>query len=961
MDERRRFLISYAIAAAATAAALFIRWLLSPLLDHRLPFITLYGAVAFAVWSGGWRPALLATALGYVVAQGAFVETEPHAPLSLTGAGGIAGLVVYLLSCLVVIGLGSGMNAARVQAEAAALEALARQKQLENEMRQHQKTELALRAKEAELELIASRTPLLLIRCSRDGRYLFVNRASAEFLGRQPEEIIGRRLQEILGEEAVAAIRPHIERVLRGEQVEFEMEIPYARPGQRFMHAIYTPDRDERGQVIGWVASITDVSERKRVEEARRESEERSRQSEQWLASQAEASQVALSGAPLEASLEVLVRTAAEQLGPGTRAAFYLANPEGTALRHVVGAPQSCAQRVDDFKIGPDSIACGLATFSGQPVVTADVDTDPSWKPWLWLARECQFRGCWNFPVQTSAGKVVGTFAMYLREPREPTPRDHELARIVTRTAAIIIARSQDQQQVAHGEERIRSVVDHVIDGIITIDARGTVESFNPAAEQLFGYRKAEVIGQNVKMLMPEPFHGQHDRYIANYLTTGEAKIIGVGREVVGQRKDGSTFPMDLAVSEFQIGPHRYFTGIVRDITERKRLEQELRQRLEELAEADRRKDEFLATLAHELRNPLAPVGTAVQILQLKGPSNPESQWACDVIDRQMRQMTRLIDDLLDLSRITRNRLELRKERVELAKVLQGAVETSRPLIDGLKHELTVALPPEAIYLDADFTRLAQVFANLLNNAAKYSEPGSRIYLTAERQGSDAVVAVRDTGIGIPKQMLEQIFDMFTQVDRSLERTQGGLGIGLTLVKRLVVMHGGSVTAQSDGPGAGSEFIVRLPIPISWSLPTPEPEPTYEERPATAPAPRRILIVDDNNDAATSLSKMLSLLGYEARTAGDGVAGLAAFAEFRPEAALLDIGMPKMNGYELARQIRQQPRGDEVVLIAITGWGQDEDKQRTVEAGFDHHLVKPVNFAALTQLLASATATPAAD
>jgi signal transduction histidine kinase/CheY-like chemotaxis protein/PAS domain-containing protein len=370
----------------------------------------------------------------------------------------------------------------------------------------------------------------------------------------------------------------------------------------------------------------------------------------------------------------------------------------------------------------------------------------------------------------------------------------------------------------------------------------------------------------------------------------------------------------------------------------------------EALVQADRRKDEFLATLAHELRNPLAPVRNAIQILRLKGPPNPELQWARDVIDRQIQQMTRLIDDLIDISRITRDRLELRKERVELARILHGAVETVRPLLDGSRHELTVTLPADTIYVDADVTRLAQVFSNLLNNAAKYSDPSGRIFLRVERQRTDAVVSVRDAGIGIPKEMLSRVFEMFTQVDCSRERTRSGLGIGLTLVRRLVEMHGGSVTAHSDGIGEGSEFVVRLPL--ANSCPADEIQPEHEVTPMPSPARRRILVVDDNDDAATSLSMMLSILGYDTRTAGDGVAGLKAVVEFRPDFAVLDISMPEMDGYELARRIREQPCGTDCVLVALTGWGQEEDRRRAREAGFDYHLTKPVDPIAFNKLLA---------
>ncbi len=372
------------------------------------------------------------------------------------------------------------------------------------------------------------------------------------------------------------------------------------------------------------------------------------------------------------------------------------------------------------------------------------------------------------------------------------------------------------------------------------------------------------------------------------------------------------------------------------------------------LKETDRRKDEFLAILAHELRNPLAPIRNAVQIFRGKGPPVPELQWARDVIDRQVQQMTRLVDDLLDVSRITRGKIQLRKERVPLAAVVTSAVEASRPLIEKWDHELTVTLPPESIDLEADPTRLAQVLLNLLNNAAKYTEQGGRIWLTVEREGGQVAIRVKDTGIGIPPEMLPRIFEMFTQVDRSLERSQGGLGIGLTLVQRLVEMHGGTIEAHSGGPGEGSEFIVRLPVAIE--VKDRGARGTTGEKMA-APAKCRILVVDDNQDAADSLAMLLRMLGNEVHTAHDGLEAVGAAAVFRPDVVLLDIGLPKLNGYEAARRIREQ-QGKDVVLVALTGWGQEEDRRRSREAGFDHHMTKPVEFDVLQKLLAGLKTAP---
>ena len=373
-----------------------------------------------------------------------------------------------------------------------------------------------------------------------------------------------------------------------------------------------------------------------------------------------------------------------------------------------------------------------------------------------------------------------------------------------------------------------------------------------------------------------------------------------------------------------------------------------LRERAEELAEASRHKDEFLATLAHELRNPLAPIRNAVQSLGMAGLPEAGVRTARDVIARQVTVMVRLIDDLLDVSRMSRNKLDMRKERVGLAAVVESAVESSRPLIEQCGHELSLIVPPTALVLDADPIRLSQVFLNLLNNAAKYTKHGGHIWLTAHREGSDAVVSVRDDGIGIPGDMLPRIFEMFTQVDRFSDKSQGGLGIGLTLVRRLVDMHDGSIEARSDGPDKGSEFIVRLPL----LLPTQEPPPRSDGPKATALSRTRILVVDDNRDSADSLEMLLRLKGNDIRIAYDGLEAVEVAETFRPELVLLDIGLPKLNGYDVARRIRQQSWGRDVTLVALTGWGQEEDRRRSQEAGFNLHVVKPVDLDGLEKLLA---------
>ncbi|HVT08325.1 MAG TPA: ATP-binding protein [Polyangia bacterium] len=370
-----------------------------------------------------------------------------------------------------------------------------------------------------------------------------------------------------------------------------------------------------------------------------------------------------------------------------------------------------------------------------------------------------------------------------------------------------------------------------------------------------------------------------------------------------------------------------------------------------ELADTNRLKDEFVATLAHELRNPLAPIRNALSLMKRR----PEGEAAVrlrDLIERQVDQMVRLIDDLLDLSRVSRGLVELRRARLPLADVLRGAVETSRPLIDQHGHTLTVTMPPEELTVDADPTRLVQVVANLLNNAAKFTPRGGHIELGLAREGArDAVIWVRDDGQGIPREMLDRVFDLFTQVDRSHAQVGGGLGIGLTLVRRLVDMHGGTIEASSDGPGTGSEFRIHLPLATAAVREAVAPVAPAAAAPTVR---RRILVADDNVDAAESLSMILELLGHETRTAHDGAQALEIARAFHPDAMVVDIAMPKLSGHELARHVRAEPWGREVLLIASSGWGQDESKQDSLAAGFDHHLVKPVEIGTLERLLAVA-------
>jgi len=717
--------------------------------------------------------------------------------------------------------------------------------------------------------------------------------------------------------------------------------------------------------------------------------------------------------------------------------------------------------------------------------------------------------------LETGVAKAVGTprEAVGRRQDGSVFPMDLAVSRFslggrqfLTGIIRDISDRKKLELEQQEANERLRSVVDHVVDGIVTIDEQGIIASFNRSAERIFGYSSVEIIGQNISQLMPEPYRSNHNAYLANYARTGIAKVVGISREMVGQRKDGSIFPVDIAVSEFLLQGKRLFTGIVRDITERKRddartqflvnstallasvvdsasllsrvaklpvplfadwcvvdlcgpdgrvlksavahtdlekrtILRRLKRRLphsfnsgslvaevlrqgkprlvadaanpfeyaeprtaedrelllcldpqsmicvpltahgltfgavtfvlsgssreygsadltvaedfaqrasialenarlyEEAKEADRRKDEFLATLAHELRNPLAPVRNALDIVRTTGVGAKVSAKAFAAIERQVDHMVRLVDDLLDLSRLMRGKIRLRPERLLLRDVIKRAIETARPAIDEHGHELVVNVPKTPVPLFADPVRLDQIVSNLLNNAAKYTERGGVIRLHAKTHGQEAVIKVRDTGIGIDPKLLPHLFDLFRQAESSLDRSHGGLGIGLTLVRSLVDMHGGRVEARSDGPGTGAEFVVRLPILKEKPLAS-ESACATEERVSNPQF--RILVVDDNVDAAEMLATVLQLDGHQAWVVHDGKAALAAAQTHRPEVILLDIGLPELNGYEVAKRLRAQEAFRRTMIVALTGFGQERDCQQSLDAGCDAHLTKPI-------------------
>jgi PAS domain S-box-containing protein len=501
----------------------------------------------------------------------------------------------------------------------------------------------------------------------------------------------------------------------------------------------------------------------------------------------------------------------------------------------------------------------------------------------------------------------------------------------------------------------LAAIVESSDDAIVSKTLEGRILSWNAGASRIFGYTAAEAIGQPITMIIPPELHDE-ERQILDQVRRGE-RIEHF--DTIRVAKDGRRIHISLAVS-----PVRDANGtivgaskVARDVSERKAAEQaldetaaRLRASEEALRDADRRKDEFLALLAHELRNPLAPIRYTLAANKKSGRTPEQRKRAEEIIERQVTHMSRLLDDLLDVSRITRSTLELKKSPIELTSVVGSAIETARPVLDSKRHNLSLDLPKHAVRLEADAVRLSQVFSNLLINAAKYTDPGGQIHLRAAREGSEIVVAVRDNGIGISADMMPRLFAMFSQAQAALGRSEGGLGIGLSLVRGLVTLHGGSVEARSDGPGCGSEFTVRLPAG------TPVEELADIEEDGDAPvagAGMKILVVDDNRDAADTCAALLELSGHHVQTAYTGRRALELAETFRPHALLMDIGLPDFDGYQLAAKIRAAPWGRAIILIAVTGWGQEEDRRRALDAGCDHHLTKPIAAETVESLLQS--------
>jgi PAS domain S-box-containing protein len=496
--------------------------------------------------------------------------------------------------------------------------------------------------------------------------------------------------------------------------------------------------------------------------------------------------------------------------------------------------------------------------------------------------------------------------------------------------------RRQQEESLRRSEERFRILVDGVRDyAIFFLERDGRVGTWNTGAERMKGYKASEIIGKSFSLFYPQEAIAKKwpEQELAMAREHGRFEDEGVRL-----RKDGTTFWANVVLTPLYDarGELLGYAKVTRDLTDRKRVEA--------LEKAERQTNEFLAMLAHELRNPLAPISNALHLLSRKPASDPTEQWVREVLQRQTGQMTRLVDDLLDVSRITRSTIALHKQPVDVRKAVRAAVDGSRQWMQARSHSLSIDLPEAEIVVDADEARLTQVMQNLLHNAAKYTPEGGNVAVSARRDGDYVLIVVKDSGMGMEPEMLQSAFELFKQGQQALDRPEGGLGVGLTLVQRLVRMHGGTVEARSAGLNQGSEFVVRLPASDAAAL------QGREVKPPEAIAPRRVLIVDDNQDAANALKLLLQNDGHDVKTANDGISGLALARDYKPDYLLLDIGLPRLSGYDIAASLRTDPALKHTVIVAITGYGQLHDRARTAAVGFDHHLTKPVEFISLQEL-----------
>ena len=921
MRERPAALLSrHALALAATAAAVLLRWLLDPWLGEALPLVTLYGAVAFAVWRGGYGPAITSTIAGYAACNLLFIA--PRGVLGVGSAGQLLGAALYVVTCAIIVGFGAATQAARRHAVdgqealraserrlAVELAAVRRMQQVSARLVQASGLpELLREILEAAIEITGAdmgniqlvQDGRLKIACQRGFEPAFLEHFDGVGEGRAAcgtAMFSGRRVvvEDVAKSSLFAGTRDG--GVLTAAGVRAVQSTPLIGPTGRLLgmfsthyRAPHRPTETELQHVDVLARLAGDLLDREQAQVALRESEERFR-------SMADAAPVMiwLSGTDglctwlNQRWLEFVGRTMEQEIGDGWTENIHPADLE-RCITNYTTAFEARRPFVMEYRLRRHDGEHRWVLDNGIPRNGPDA----------------RFAGYIGICMDITERKAAQA---------ELEAKDEELRRVTSITPLVLTRCGRDL--------RYRFV--------------------NRAAAALFGLAPEDMVGRPIPEIMGEEafavIRPQVERVLRGEPVEYEAEI---RYAEAGLRWVRVNYQPELD----RRGEVSGWIGTITDISERKEFERGLQ-------EADRRKDEFLSMLAHELRNPLAPIRSGVQVLLSRELADPELRRCTQVIERQVAHMARLLEDLLDVTRITHRRLELRRERVDLATVIAAAVETSRPAIDEGGHELVVSLPDEPVLLDADPVRLAQVLSNLLNNAAHHTEAGGHLRVSAEREGAEALVTVSDDGIGIAPERLPRLFDMFSPAGPAAAHAPDGLGIGLALARLLVELHGGRIAARSEGPGRGSAFTVRLPVasdaPAGGAAPPSRPARAGRG----AAVARRVLVADDLQDSADMLALLLRSMGHEVRAVYDGEQAVAAAAEFEPDVVLLDIGMPKLDGYDACRQIRARANGRRPLLVALTGWDQEQHRRRGEEAGFDRHLIKPVDPALLAELLGS--------
>lgn len=745
-----------------------------------------------------------------------------------------------------------------------------------------------------ELSFVADAAPVFLAHLDANERFLFTNETFARRFERKPGELVGRQAEELLGPEAYAALAPHIRRALAGETVEVAVTVPVRSIGPRDMMCLCVPERADDGTVIGFVGAVTDVTRIRTIE----------RKLEETHATLALALKAARAG--------------------GWSWDIASGRVEWTEEQHVLHAraPDSAPADFASWLtlIHPDD-RVPFATFIREKLA----------------GDEREF----HHELRVLAPEGVRWLAAFGRIERDANG-------VAVRASGLTIDVTSQRaaaDALQASEKRFAVLAEFVPVIVWSMRPEGTNEWVNRAWYDYTGVPRDSTF----EAVWPSVVHPDDVAPLRGAWAAVKDAPAVIELSYRLRRADGAYrwFLGRMAPQFDANGRVTQWFGTAADIQDSKETERLLREQQRMLRDADRRKDEFIATLAHELRNPLSPIRSAATVLRQPQADPQARDRAAAIIQRQVGTMALLLDDLLEVSRITRGTLRLHRQRVKLGGVVESAVEIARPLMEARGHRLAVQRPDPDVELDVDPLRISQVIANLLTNAAKYTDPGGAVWLVVEVEGDTLRFAVRDTGIGLAPESKREIFRMFSQVRSSLDRSEGGLGIGLALVKGLVELHGGQIEAHSEGVGRGSEFRVTLPQVVLRAV---ESHDDAEDSRASRPAPRRVLVADDSRDGAETLAMLLRLEGHDVRVAHDGLEALNVLREYHPDVALLDIGMPSMNGYEIVGAIRGEPWRRRATLVAITGWGQDEDKRRAKAAGFDVHLTKPVEPEMLAQV-----------